>query len=91
LIIQWGRGNFTTTLDAGGYATTSVNFPITFPNSVSTITITGNDMSTGNQSAEGYFSYTGRSNSSFIVNYSQILGNSDNGETTAFDWIAIGN
>jgi hypothetical protein len=92
LIIQWGRGSINANLPNGGYGTTSVNFPVAFPNSLFTISIVGNDNSVGAQSQEGFFSYISRSNSSFTVNYSQVLGSSNggSGETTAFDWVAIG-
>jgi hypothetical protein len=89
LIIQWGRGSFNASLANGHSGIGVVNFPVVFPNAVFALSVIGNGQSI-DQTVRGFFSYSTRSTSLFIPQYTQILYDSTYGVTITFDWIAIG-
>lgn len=98
LIIQWGKDSFTVTNQGADYtvgtnvvtATGTLTYPIAFPNGVFSVLVTGNDQSVNLQTQEGYFYCLTRSKTSATIGYTQAFGAADTGETTAYDWIAIG-
>ena len=92
-IIQWGVAVYTAPGNAMGiYSSITNNFPITFPNKVLSIVITGffDTGNTGDDGLESLHSVEGSSNSAFTLRATRLAGSTQPGHQGSACYIAIG-
>ena len=89
-IIQWGAATYTAPGNTIGiYSSITNNFPITFPNKVLSIVITG-FLDTGDDGLECLHSVEWSSNSAFAFRATRLMGSAQPGEQGSAYYIAIG-
>ena len=89
-IIQWGAAVYTAPGNAiGTYSSITNNFPITFPNKVLSIVITG-FIETSDDGSECLHSVEWSSNSAFAFRATRLVGSTQPGNQGSVYYIAIG-